>query len=177
LSGWIYGSENKEKWVQTLPNGMKYRFYNPIWQNKGHVKAISEFLEECGYGKFIKFYSLIVFSERCELKNIDVVSDDVHVIKRDGLNGCINKILKNNKDCLTKAIRDDIIQTLGRLSRPDEEIREQHLSDVEEVMESKANSCPRCRSELKERVNKTTGEAFWGCGGFPKCRYAVKEKS
>ncbi len=33
-------------------------------------------------------------------------------------------------------------------------------------------ACPRCGRALVMRRNRTTGEAFLGCEGFPRCRYA-----
>lgn len=41
-SGWIFGDENHVNWYQTLPmgrnNSHKEAFYNPILQNKNHIK-------------------------------------------------------------------------------------------------------------------------------------------
>jgi restriction system protein len=31
--------------------------------------------------------------------------------------------------------------------------------------------CPTCGRELLRRVNRTTQDAFWGCAGYPSCRY------
>lgn len=37
-SGWIYGNGNQQKWTQVLSHGReKYRFYNPILQNRSHI--------------------------------------------------------------------------------------------------------------------------------------------
>lgn len=30
--------------------------------------------------------------------------------------------------------------------------------------------CPVCASPMKQRVNRETGEEFYGCTQFPKCR-------
>lgn len=30
--------------------------------------------------------------------------------------------------------------------------------------------CDRCGKKMVERVNSMTGEIFWGCSGWPKCR-------
>jgi hypothetical protein len=43
-SGWIFGSEKNRYWTQTLPKNSKNKFFNPIWQNKAHIKALSESL-------------------------------------------------------------------------------------------------------------------------------------
>jgi hypothetical protein len=44
--GWIFGDQDKKFWIQTFSNGRKNRFYNPIWQNNGHVKALKDTLED-----------------------------------------------------------------------------------------------------------------------------------
>jgi hypothetical protein len=36
---------------------------------------------------------------------------------------------------------------------------------------SLALACPQCESELVLRQNRDTGEEFWGCKAFPRCRY------
>ena len=46
-----------------LPNKEKNRFYNPIKQNKTHIKWLGQYLKE-----EIPLFSVIVFSERCELE-------------------------------------------------------------------------------------------------------------
>ena len=72
-SGWIFGSETDLQWTQTFPNGEKYHFYNPIRQNRKHIKALSAFLNlpvNC-------FFSCIVFSERCFLQSIPYSSEFV----------------------------------------------------------------------------------------------------
>lgn len=61
-SGWIFGNEKS--------------FYNPIMQNKTHIKWLKKQV-----GNNIPVYSVIAFSERCKLKDITVESKDVKVIK------------------------------------------------------------------------------------------------
>jgi restriction system protein len=33
-----------------------------------------------------------------------------------------------------------------------------------------APACPKCRALMVERMNRTTGERFWGCPTYPACR-------
>ena len=33
-----------------------------------------------------------------------------------------------------------------------------------------APHCLKCNKKMKECVNPSTGEPFWGCSGFPECR-------
>ena len=40
-SGWIFGNGNSRYWTQVLSYGRhKYRFYNPIFQNKRHIDVL-----------------------------------------------------------------------------------------------------------------------------------------
>ncbi len=70
-SGWIFGNETQKTWTQVLPAGKgrshKESFYNPILQNQSHIRHLKAFL-----GESIETKSIIVFSERCTLKNIQV---------------------------------------------------------------------------------------------------------
>ena len=38
-SGWIFGDEKQKDWTQVL-GGKKIKFFNPIRQNAGHIKAL-----------------------------------------------------------------------------------------------------------------------------------------
>ena len=80
-SGWIFGDENTKFWTQSLKGGKKYRFYNPIWQNKKHISALQKHLR---LGNDM-FRSYIIFSERCELKKMFVHSPEVKVMNRNVL--------------------------------------------------------------------------------------------
>lgn len=45
-SGWIFGDEKNKMWTQTLKNGQKNKFFNPIWQNRAHISAIDAYLNK-----------------------------------------------------------------------------------------------------------------------------------
>ena len=71
-SGWIFGSEDSKNWTQTLPSGRKAHkeyFLNPIIQNKVHIKWLVKLI-----GEESPIHSIIVFSERCTLRGIDLKS-------------------------------------------------------------------------------------------------------
>lgn len=80
-SGWIFGDEKSKFWTQSLKGGKKYRFYNPIWQNKKHISVLNKYLRLSND----VFRSYIIFSERCELKKMFVHSPDVKVMNRNKL--------------------------------------------------------------------------------------------
>ena len=77
-SGWIFGDYNQLNWTQSFPNGEKHKFYNPIKQNRTHIKALAEYL-----GKSVsEFMSYIVFSERCTLKKVPPDTSGVIIVRR-----------------------------------------------------------------------------------------------
>ena len=43
-SGWIFGDEKSKNWCEIL-KGKKYFFYNPIKQNKSHIKNLEKQLQ------------------------------------------------------------------------------------------------------------------------------------
>lgn len=126
-SGWIYGDEKHKNWTQTLENNKKNQFYNPIWQNKGHIKALNNVL---GIDNDSVYKSIIVFSERCKLKNINVTNPDVRVIKRDLLIDNINK----NQEGFNKVLSIDEIERyylkLQEFTCVDEATKQAHIRNI-----------------------------------------------
>ena len=167
-SGWIFGSDKDAYWTQTLYNRKKQKFYNPIWQNNTHIEALKEFLKDYQ----LEFFSIIVFSERCELKKVECNVPNTFVIKRNKLEKTVSKIRKNVDKTLTKEQLDEVIYLLNSVQRPEQEIKEQHIADIKQTL----SSCPRCKSELVERIAKASGNKFIGCSSFPKCRYKTDFK-
>src|SRR5699024_5436624 len=78
-SGWVFGKENQKYWTQTFPNGKKYKFFNPVWQNQAHVNAVAEWLQ-IEDKSLVK--SWIVFGDKCRLKNVKVTNEDIHISKQ-----------------------------------------------------------------------------------------------
>ena len=123
-SGWIYGSEKNRYWTQVFPNQHKERFYNPILQNAGHIAALRAITGmESGY-----FHSLIVFSERCRLKKIEIDSEEIRVIKRNQ----IGRVMKEERsvremDLTRKEVDDLYYRTLLQYSHADQNKKEEHI--------------------------------------------------
>ena len=86
-SGWIFGDEKNEYWMHTLKNRQKEKFYNPLWQNNTHIEYLKKLLKIDE--NYIK--SIIVFSERCNIKTIVGDSENVKVINRYNLNKIIEE--------------------------------------------------------------------------------------
>lgn len=87
-SGWLFGNEKQRYWTQILNYGKeKYRFYNPIMQNAGHLKALREQSEQFAH---LPIYNVVLFAGNCTLKEIDYSSENTFV----GYTSDISYVLK-----------------------------------------------------------------------------------
>ena len=125
-SGWIFGDEKNKNWTQTLENGQKNRFYNPIWQNKAHINALKAVLNLNDDA----FKSYIIFSERCTLKKINVTSPNVKVIKRDQLIKNVKKDIKDFPEIFTSDEVNKIYSSLQKYTNVDEDIKQAHIEAI-----------------------------------------------
>ena len=126
-SGWIFGSENQQQWTQMLNKNAKERFYNPIRQNKTHIKALSEYLQI----EPSKMKSYIVFSERCELKKVPENTDQYIITKRNYLLDLINKDIEGKQDIFTNEEIDEIARKLELLTNASQEVKDKHIENIE----------------------------------------------
>lgn len=178
-SGWIFGDEKNAYWTAMLPNREKNRFYNPIRQNKTHIKWLEQFL-----GKDIPLFSIIVFSERCELKKVTVQSSDIHVIKRDRLYAAVRDIWDSVEDKLDENGVDEIYAKLEPLTDVDQAVKATHIQNITRkykvaekpgtIEGTTSDICPRCGGKLVLRIAKkgvNAGNQFYGCANYPRCRY------
>ena len=126
-SGWIFGDEKNKMWTQSLEGGKKNKFFNPIWQNKGHISAIDAYLDK-QYTDM--FYSFIIFSERCSLKKITVTSKNVLVIKRNTLIKELKNYMSSTLPKLTEEQVDSIYEKLKVNTLANEETKKRHIAEV-----------------------------------------------
>ena len=225
-SGWIFGDEKGQYWTVMLPNRQKNRFYNPIKQNATHIKWLQKYI-----GDDVPLFSIIVFSERCELKKVEIESTDVKVIKRDRTYAAVRNIWDSHEDAVNDV--DALYEKLKVLTNVDKAVKEAHIADIEKKYKQSASEtvrerkawkpiresnrietkldnaatadrdiykrwssvldsidedisgqagdseeiniiCPKCGKELVLRTAKkgsNAGNQFYGCSGFPQCRY------
>lgn len=128
-SGWIFGSVRSKNWYQTLPAGrrrsLKEHFYNPIMQNRSHVKHLMTFL-----GKPIPVWSIIVFSNRCTLKSIQVDSRRVHVLNRRETPVVVSAICDRAPEVLTEEDILEIYDVLYPFTQVDAEMKARHIANI-----------------------------------------------
>ena len=196
-SGWIFGDEESRNWTVMLPNKTKNQFYNPIMQNRTHLKWLAQYV-----GNTVPMFSIIVFSERCELKKVAVQSENIKVIKRDRTYATVRELWEKSTDCLEDWRIEEIYESLKRLTNVDEAVKTAHVEDIErrfknppttpvqavrnedtetyvrpvptEPVDTGELVCPRCGRKLvlrKATKGANVGNQFYGCSGFPKCRY------
>ena len=162
-SGWIFGSTDQLNWTQCLKNGDKNKFYNPIRQNRTHIKALAEFLDM----PVSNFVSYIVFSERCTLKKVPDDTIDIVIVRRPNM----LKKLRTALDTTPIKYSHEEIQTIADkllpLTNKDAAEKQQHIENIH-------NKCPFCGSELILRKGKYGH--FWGCSTYPKCKFTRPQK-
>ena len=106
------------------------RCRNILLQNKLHIRCLNEYLKE-----EYPVYSVIAFSQRCELKKIELVSDNAAVVKRND----IPKVLaKNSKYVgqLDEKTISEIYDKLYPLTQVSEEVKKQHIENIKKEIEN-----------------------------------------
>ena len=126
-SGWIFGSENQQQWTQMLNRYTKERFYNPVWQNRAHIKALSDYAKIEQY----KIKSYIVFSDRCELKAVPPNTERCIITKIDMFLYDIYEDIKKRKKILTENDINKIEETLKPITNVSQEVKSRHIQDIE----------------------------------------------
>ena len=188
-SGWVFGDEDSRYWTVTLPNRQKNRLYNPIMQNRTHIKWLGKLV-----GPDIPLFSIIVFSERCELKQVTVKSSDVKVIRRDRTYAAVRSIWDAAPDAVTEERITALYELLKPLTEVGKDTKAAHIDRIKATYqdgkrrfeterpskEGPAQTdgteklCPRCGKKLVLRTAKSganAGTQFWGCSGYPVCKY------
>ncbi len=129
-SGWIFGSESQKNWYQTLPTGRgrnhKEHFYNPIMQNRSHIKHLKSLL-----GEQFPMRSIIVFSDRCTLKSVQIKSNDISVINRYNVAPVVSAICNQTPtDILSESNITELYNKLYPLTQIDEIAKAQHIANI-----------------------------------------------
>ena len=132
-SGWIFGRGTDRQWTQVLNYGKeKYRFYNPVKQNEGHIAALSQQLSRYGY---IPFYSVIVFCGDCQLRNVSFIPEGVFITGPYRVMDVINAVVAGSPPAhYTDKL--GLIETLRQYVRngDDERIRIRHVENIKDML-------------------------------------------
>ena len=171
-SGWIFGDEESVNWTVMLPSKVKNRFYNPIMQNKTHIKWLQKYL-----GDSIPLFSVIVFSVRCEVKKVSVQSDNIYVIKRDELYATVRKIWDNSEDRLTENEVHSVNGRMRTLAHVDTAVKEAHIENINKKFNKSENEISKkVHNDMNTMdVEEDNFEVCPWCGGKLLLRVAKKE--
>jgi hypothetical protein len=132
-SGWIFGDGRYQQWTQVLNYGKeKYRFYNPILQNKKHIEDLRTRL--CHLGDF-PFFNIIVFYGNCELKNINFVPAGTYITTGNRVIEVVNQILNQNENAYFSN-KWEIVRILKEYETNGENIviQNQHIENIREML-------------------------------------------
>ncbi|NLB20758.1 MAG: NERD domain-containing protein [Clostridium sp.] len=135
-SGWVFGDEKHKYWTQTLHKNSKNKFYNPIWQNKGHISALKA-LPSLENDKMYRSY--IVFSERCVLKEVNYSSEYLNVIRRNNLFDAVYSDILNSERLLNIEQIDEIFYQLEKYTLVDNRVKEEHVNQIKNANNYESN--------------------------------------
>ena len=164
-SGWIFGEENQKGWYQTLPVNRgkchKERFYNPIMQNDTHIKYLKGFL-----GEDVPTKSMIVFSDRCTLKKLQIHSRDIIVINRKQVVSTVASIYHQmpgellDENCIKK-----IYNQLYPCTQVDETVKKQHIANFYNKEQGNGRTDVLFGDIFSKRTTRTTNLITKESGG------------
>ncbi len=189
-SGWIFGTEAQQEWTQVLPAGkgksQKEHFFNPIIQNKVHLKWLQAYLKDF---HDLRFYSYIVFSMRCELKKVTLTSGKHYVVKREDILEAVSQNVSASSEKMSKSKINEIYDKLYPLTQMGELEKTEHIENIKKRYDKPVSSneptkvqdkiCPRCGGKLTLKVAKRgnyAGNKFYGCENYPECKYIENVK-
>ncbi|HDS1721468.1 NERD domain-containing protein [Pseudomonas putida] len=164
MSGWIFGGEKQAQWTQKIYK-QTYKFQNPLRQNYKHLKA----LESCLGVSPETLHSVITFVGGSTFKT------EVPACVTRG-NGFVHYIKTFQQTVFSEAEVEAMLQTLksGRRA-PTLATHREHVQNLKLRSDPTAvRQCPKCGGSLIIRTVKSgpkAGQKFWGCSGFPRCRF------
>ncbi len=158
-SGWIFGNENDNMWTVCLSKGVKNRFYNPIKQNKTHLKWM-----RMNVGADIPLFSIIAFSERCELKKVTVYSPDIKVIKRDRTYATVREIWDSHPDVVSEFRVEQIYSMLKGFTNVTASVKVNHVNNInnkykDNNFSNQANTYQNSANGYKSQTNINQNQA------------------
>ena len=123
-SGWIFGNVKDKMWTQTLNRHSRFRFFNPIRQNAGHVRALEEFL---GLSE-AAFVPIIVFADKTVLKKVS--AGDAIITHTSAVANRLQNIEANRSFRFRPEEVYGIYGDLAQCANAPSEIRQAHIARV-----------------------------------------------
>jgi hypothetical protein len=121
--GWIFGNAYQESWTQVIYR-YKGRFYNPLWQNYAHTKAIEDLLGTSRLKRTVVSLVAFPFADKLKVSGTDSVGWVPHIVRR---------IESHIEAVFSDAERDEIYNLLAASNISDEESRKLHIRTVRDL--------------------------------------------
>ena len=159
-NGYITGSKYDKNWVRHINSKVLY-YVNPIRQNYGHVKALSELLKLDEK----KIFNIVCIPSNAKLK----IEHNGELVRNTTI---VSKIL-TYQDIIIDNI-NEIADIIKKNNIKDKVMKKEHIHNIRTNIANKDyTKCPKCGGNLIERNGKY-GE-FIGCSNYPKCKYTQKK--
>jgi hypothetical protein len=97
----------------------KHSFYNPIWQNKTHINSLRKYIKTTA-----PFYSVVVFSNRGELKSVTYDGTKVKIFTVDQLRAYMRVVRNEYPDVLSTDEVDSIVEKVLPLAGVDPSVKQ-----------------------------------------------------
>ena len=125
-SGKIYGKFNSVYWTEYFRKS-KYKFYNPIKQNRIHINALKKLIKEDNI-----FSSYIVFGKDADLRKIPYSSEGIKILDCT----CLEDTLKKDLDSKNKIFNTEkvnlIYDYLNEFSNASQDVKDKHVEKIKE---------------------------------------------
>lgn len=162
--GWIFGHSDKRYWTQNIW-GNKYTLYNPIMQNRTHIKfLINKFDILRDKQHFV--YPMVVFVGASRIR----LSGDCDCVM------CPGDIIPHIKSYQNKVMSfgdcNYIATILNAYNVEDKNERQMHYQNVRQIANMSNYRCPKCGGTLVHRTGKYG--PFYGCANYPQCKYTER---
>jgi len=155
-NGYITGNKYDKNWIRHVGKN-KYYYTNPIRQNYGHIKALSELLNI----NESKIFNVVCIPSNAKLN----IEHDGEIVRYDTL---ANKIL-SYKEVLIKNV-DEIVKIINKNNITDKNLKKKHIKNIKNnLIDKDKNKCPKCGGQLVKRTGKYG--SFIGCSNYPRCKY------
>ncbi len=164
-SGWIFGSEKSRLWTQSLPAGRgknhKERFLNPIQQNELHIRCLKNVI-----GSNAPIRSVIVFSDRSELKKLEVnMSGAIQVVKLGYVSNIVTGI--NWGMPLTGEQIEALYKKLYPYSQVTDDVKAAHIAELQAKLQE-SDTADKTHNDVRTETRKPA--AMRETSKFPQAR-------
>lgn len=122
-------------------------------QNKLHIKWLKNIV-----GKNVPIHSVIVFSDRCVLKKVEVTSPDVYVIKRNTIRETILTISNKQYIKLNNDEINTIYQKLYPYTQTDDSVKQEHIMNIHSIKKGKNTAEFKNIDVVKKQAQSRTTE-------------------